>query len=197
MKKLFLLLLLSGSSAVFSQEICDNGIDDDMDGLIDIQDTVDCKCNFIANSGGSTTISSLIPNPSFENRSCCPSSYSQLNCANVWIQASSATSDYFNTCGFIGYAPTYGQNPPLPLPNGNGYVGFIDNGSSYKEYVGACLSDTMHAGTNYTIQFNMAYSSGNLTYPISIFGSSSCLNLPFTTSGCPSSGSTNWMLLDS
>ena len=54
-------------------EICDNAIDDDLDGLIDLNDP-DCTCE-------STEPVSLIPNPSFEDLDCCPDNRSQLNCA--------------------------------------------------------------------------------------------------------------------
>lgn len=90
---IFCFLLLF--TAAFSQEICNNGIDDDSDGLIDLNDS-DCNC-----TGGGGTPSSLIPNPSFEQQDCCPSYFSELNCATSWIQASDATSDYMNTCDFV------------------------------------------------------------------------------------------------
>ena len=117
---IFTILLIQGFA--FSQEVCDNGMDDDLDGLIDLQDTTDCFCQLVK---ADSSLSSLIPNPSFESRTCCPSAASQLSCANNWVQASGATSDYFNTCGLraIGTWP----QPPLPLPDGNGYVGFFNN----------------------------------------------------------------------
>ena len=94
MKKLLLFCSISFSiSFSFSQEICGNGIDDDGDLLIDLNDP-DCACSGFG--GGSTTVTSLIPNPSFESNTCCPSSVSQLYCADNWVQASNATSDYFN-----------------------------------------------------------------------------------------------------
>lgn len=59
-----------------------------------------------ATTGDSCAIGSLqdsvIPNPSFEERSGCPSGFGQggqndgLGFANDWVQATSATSDYFN-----------------------------------------------------------------------------------------------------
>ncbi|MXN92495.1 hypothetical protein GR160_14795 [Flavobacterium sp. Sd200] len=52
----FLLLL---STACFAQEICDNGIDDDGDGLIDLNDS-DCRC------GNQTPVPSIIPNASLK-----------------------------------------------------------------------------------------------------------------------------------
>ena len=69
-------------SVLFAQENCFNGIDDDGDGLIDINDTEDCFCE--GTSGGE--IESIIPNPSFEDFSCCPTTFSQLNCATQCSQ---------------------------------------------------------------------------------------------------------------
>ena len=189
------------SSVSFSQEICDNGIDDDADGLIDLNDTADCKCDFKGDTTLAGGVASLIPNPSFEARTCCPTTFSQLNCANNWVQASFATSDYMNTaCTFWTYSP-WGKDPPLPIPHGTGFVAYIDGGTTanpWKEYVGACLLDTMHAGTNYIIEFRMAYSTGHLTAPIVLFGNNSCTNLPFAGQHCPTSSTTGgWMFLDS
>lgn len=58
-------------------EICNNAVDDDNDGLIDLNDP-DCVCEVLEPI-------SLIPNPSFEDMNCCPNDRSQLNCAAVWI----------------------------------------------------------------------------------------------------------------
>ncbi len=173
------------SFTLFSQEICNNGIDDDGDGLIDLNDP-DCTC-----TSSSTTPTSLIPNASFEDHSCCPSSWSQLNCADTWIQASSATSDYFNTCGWV---PTI---VPTPLPDGNGFCGAIFQ-DSWTEYVGACLTSPMIAGTQYQLTFYLGFvfATGTLTpctstntlppINLTLFGAQDCNNLPFATqSACP------------
>ncbi len=185
---LFFSLLFAMSWAVgYSQEICDNGIDDDQDGLIDLNDVIDCNCNGIINE------TSVIPNGSFEDHSCCPSGISQLVCADTWIQASEPTSDYWHTCGAT--SPTTVPPPPTPLPDGDGYVGFLNGtGSSsetdYKEYVGSCLTSPLLAGTSYTFNFYMATGNNN-TYPIDlhIYGTNNCGNLPFgpplLTAGCP------------
>ena len=163
-----------------SQEICDNGIDDDGNGLIDLNDTA-CDCTGF---GSSQTISSLIPNSSFETNTCCPSNHSQLNCADTWIQASGPTSDYYNTCG---YTQIGAQTVPSPLPDGDGYVGFYNGNSfdpQYKEYIGSCLLSTMTAGTSYTINFFVGGAGTNKPINVTIFGSDDCNNLPFT-SNCP------------
>ena len=116
---IFFFLLIPLNS--LGQEICDNGIDDDNDGLIDLNDSTDCIC---ALSFDATT--SLIPNPSFEDTStCCPGGLGQMNCAETWIQASTATSDYFNSCDFA----YFGTIPDYPIPGGgNGFVGIFNHG---------------------------------------------------------------------
>ncbi|MEN8794912.1 MAG: hypothetical protein ABF294_10740 [Flavobacteriales bacterium] len=45
-KEFLILILILFSGFSFSQEICDNGIDDDGDGLIGLNDTLDCRCNY-------------------------------------------------------------------------------------------------------------------------------------------------------
>ncbi len=201
MKKIlyFIIIAFLSLSAV-SQEICNNGIDDDGDGLIDLNDN-DCNCSGF---GSSSTIPSLIPNPSFEQMNCCPSSYSQMSCASTWVQASDATSDYMNTCGFVmGAASDAGLVPP---PDGNGFVGAIYS-DGWQEYVGACLSTPMQAGTSYTIKFNIASApitgwgqtcnGGQITYgpiDITIYGTPTCSDLPFSGTDCPSNHG-QWQVL--
>ncbi len=195
MKLFFIFYFLFIFGITFSQEICNNGIDDDGDGLIDLNDTEECYCDSIIVN----EVPSLIPNPSFEGYSCCPDEYSQLNCANTWIQASQATSDYFNTCGFTGVAP-------IPFPDGNGAAGVICN-DNYSEYIGACLSSAMHAGVSYQIQFDLAFDVINELgehspiYPVelppidfTIYGTTSCSDLPFMGTTCPV-GYGNWQEL--
>lgn len=186
-----LLIILITSLDLFSQEICDNGIDDDGNGLIDLQDTA-CSCRW----GSYDSIVSLIPNYSFEDTFCCPSFPAQVNCATNWLQASPPTSDYFNLCG-ISHLYSF-KPPPIPIADGQGYVGFIDGGR-YKEYVGICLSDTLYAGVSYKLKFELAFSRGSDSLIFSLFGTNNCSNLPFGTSplgGCPSNFP-NWTCLDS
>lgn len=202
-KKILTVFFLIFSLASFSQEICNNGIDDDNDGLIDLNDSVNCICG----AGTPSVVPSLIPNPSFETMSFCPTSYSQLNGATGWIQATSATSDYMNTCGYI--FPAAVSSGLVPFPNGNGIVGGYVM-QDYKEYIGSCLLSPMIAGTSYQITFNIASTpidpsndtelqSGGIGYgpiDITIYGSSSCSNLPVSTLDCPSAASpSTWSVL--
>lgn len=183
---------------VFGQvEICDNGIDDDFDNLIDLNDP-DCPCKLV-------NPISLIPNPSFEDQDCCPQNRSELDCASNWIQASEPTTDYINTCGWMGWNSF---PPPQPFPDGNGIMGFRDgrvrnNGQAdpfWKEYAGACLLSPLLKDTTYRFQFDVGFVDQQKSPDINIsfFGTTSCNNLPFGVGnsqfGCPTN-SPDWELL--
>ncbi|MCC6753804.1 MAG: gliding motility-associated C-terminal domain-containing protein [Saprospiraceae bacterium] len=171
-----------------SGEDCNNGLDDDGDGLTDLNDP-DCICKGIRDTF--FVPSSLIPNPSFEEFNCCPTGLAQMNCSKNWIQASSATSDYFHTCGFK--EDFFRGSPPQPLPAGNGYVGFLDlythpaRNAVYKEYIGACLTSPMRPGREYTLSFWIGFGQPGNNYgprastTLGIFGTNQCGNLPFGT----------------
>lgn len=182
-----LLLILICSVGALAQEICNNAIDDDGDGLIDINDE-DCIC-------AGLSASSLFPNPSFEDQYCCPTSNAQLDCAVGWIQASPPTTDYVHTCGnYLGNTsiPAFA---PLPFPHGEGAVGFRNGapgvGGGYKEYVGACLNEKMEIGVNYRIDFFIGFRNnvaGSKEIDLALFASTNCSALPFgsdNTAGCP------------
>ncbi len=198
-KNILLILFLSFSSAVLSQEICDNAIDDDSDGLIDLNDTTDCFCTGWFGEIVPEPVSHL-PNCSFENMNCCPVNFSQIDCATGWQQPTYATPDYYNLCGFTLGLPESGL---IPFPHGNGIAGGYCT-ASYKEYLGACLTTTLLAGTSYTIRLNMSSiqfspSAGapcigwditEFNYspiPITIFGNANCVSLPLSPDNddCP------------
>lgn len=185
-------VLMCGSTS--GQEICANGVDDDSDGLIDLNDTLDCLC---ASSGWGSEVLSIIPNPSFEEYSCLPVNASDLFCATGWEQATDGTSDYFHN---LGYLP---NSVPLPIPNGDACAGgYIERnrfgpGLHYLEYVGACLPQPLLAGQEYTLHFNIAgvqtdYMVEELfpitvgPVPITLFGLPVCVPFPlYTNSLCP------------
>ncbi|MCB0649436.1 MAG: gliding motility-associated C-terminal domain-containing protein [Saprospiraceae bacterium] len=180
-------------------EDCTNGLDDDRDGWTDLNDP-DCICT-------QAPPLSLIPNPSFEDNTCCPRSRSQLNCAVGWIQASDATTDYLNTCGWMGPEEFA---VPTPIPDGDGFVGFRDgrvaNGGNsepgWKEYAGACLISPLKANTTYRFEFFLGFSTADRSpsIEISFFGTADCKYLPFGSGndqfGCPTNGA-NWEYLGS
>lgn len=184
---LFLFMFVS-ILQINAQEICDNAIDDDNDGLIDLNDS-DCVCSDLM-------ASSLIPNPSFEEMNCCPNTEAELNCADGWIQASEPTTDYVHTCGVLGN-PFLGFEAPLPFPDGEGAIGFRDGKPgfpNFKEYAGACLTQAMTIGTEYRLDFFVGFHDepGSLNFDMAIFGTTDCGNLPFGNGnqdfGCPTNG---------
>ena len=201
MKIRLLYLLLLFSSICFSQEICDNGRDDDGDGLIDINDP-ECICN-------ATTVPSIIPNSSFEDHEECPSQPSQLNLATGWVQATEATTDYMNTCGLTFGALEGFTNTLLPFPSGDGIVGAIFK-PDWNEYLGSCLTSPMLANTNYQLTFSIASlpindygdtcNDGIISYDpvnVTIYGTRDCANLPLGTVFAPTLVSDEWVMLGS
>jgi large repetitive protein len=188
MRYLFLLLIsLATIGAANAQEVCDNAVDDDADGLIDLNDTTDCVCNAVIGGG---EVSSLIPNPSFEEYDCLPTWYSQLDCAETWSQATGSTSDYF----YVGSYMPYWIDQPLP-GGGNACVGgYIC--PDYMEYIGACLPEPMLAGTSYSINMSVAAvtqindladTTTNIlsTIELTLWGYDQCPNWPIAAWLCP------------
>jgi gliding motility-associated-like protein len=196
---LCIIFLALSTSILFCQqvEICDNALDDDNDGQIDLND-IDCICMVIEPI-------SLIPNPSFEEIECCPSGRAQLNCATGWIQASAPTTDLIHTCDWFGF-----ENfpVPLPLPDGQGIMGFrdgrvIQSGNpepDWKEYAGACLNLPLLPGTTYRFEFDVGFVNATVSPSIAItfYGAPSCGLLPFGGNdigfGCPTNA-TGWVEL--
>lgn len=173
-------IFILAACIAFGQEICNNQIDDDHDGLVDSQDKDDCPCIYQQSSSPS-----LIPNPSFEQLSCTPQGYSQLSCAAGWNQATSATSDLISPSGFM---PAH-----LPdAPDGSNYAGTIIF-DDYLEYLGACLTATMKAGASYTLIFDLAATSVNvqpacedpIPFEVTLFGNPDCVAFPLVTENCP------------
>ncbi len=206
----FLIAALLSSSFILPpmEEVCNNAIDDDGDGLIDLNDS-DCECMVVQPI-------SLIPNPSFEEKECCPSEESQLYCASGWMQASYPTTDYIHTCDWLGWDGALGWDdfpPPMPFPDGDGIVGFrngrvnpnnMEAHPNWKEYAGACLLSPLKEGLTYRMEFDIGFVDGVKSPPINIsfFGSTDCTNLPFGLNspvliGCPTNDGSKWVRLGS
>jgi gliding motility-associated-like protein len=182
---------------VQSQEICDNAIDDDGDGLTDLWDD-ECICEGILNG---INYLDVIPNPNLEEYGCCPDNFSQIDCANSWFSATDGTADYNNTCDFVmPFIPISGL---LPFPDGEGAVGgYIYQG--YSEYPGVCLNGFLEAGLVHTLNFTIgAAIVGNQCPPpniptiaITLYGNATC-EFPAATLGCPTNGDPDWIALGS
>lgn len=109
----------------------------------------------------------LVPNPSFENITSCPTGLSQYNLATPWAipPGSITTPDLFNTCNvtacsvdepnnFVGVAAPF---------SGNGYAGIL--AGSYtacpncKEYLQMQLTAPLIANTQYCVSFRVLRAS--------------------------------------
>ena len=175
------LFFLLGGPLLFAQEICNNGVDDDGDGLIDLNDWSDCSCS------RSSSILSLLPNPSFElfegSANGCtsqqpgglPDAVNQANCLTGWQRASLGTTDTWNAFTLPGYGPYFPAALPQPLPSGTGVAGFWigvrdeeesvfhnrdkSTTSRYREYLAACLNDgnTLIEGSDYRLTFSLGF----------------------------------------
>lgn len=174
-----------------AQEICNNGIDDDNDGKIDLHDS-ECSCEEIV-------INSLIPNHSFEDYNDCPALLPEY-----WIQAVNSRVDYINSNSNCSSVFNEIQNANLiPFPDGTGIIGenFMNN---RKGYAGVCLLSPLIAGQDYQLTFYTAAlllpgsaslgSSNKIKnsqpknnsldldpLSITLYGTDNCNNLPITS----------------
>jgi len=124
-------------------EICDNGIDDDGDGLIDAFDPA-CSCE----EGGQTE-QTFVNNSSFEVQDdCCGAFNIADSCIEGW-EAVGGTADYYGTA----------CTPPNQVSDiesifsstfDNSFVSF-GTASNYSETIGACLIRPLEAGETYTV----------------------------------------------
>ncbi|MCO5274737.1 MAG: PKD domain-containing protein [Flavobacteriales bacterium] len=187
-----LLALLLLASMVRAQEICDNGLDDDGNGLIDLNDTSACPCTLLPPPVN------LITNGSFEDHTCCPNTNPSwptgfLECANGWTDYMVTSSSDYYACGFM---PT---GIPQPIPDGNAVAGFGQMtdwswNDSYYECMVQCLATPLVAGDTYALSFNMAATRSstqpavnlNLTLPVDfgpidfvMYGIDTCPSSPF------------------
>mgnify|MGYP001942363871 CR=1 FL=1 len=125
---------------------------------------------------GKAKSQSIVPNPSFESYSGCPTSLSQISNAIPWLNGSTSSPDFFHACtsgnvsvpyNFAGYQEAYA---------GDGYAGIIAFNSStstststtWKEYISAQLIDSLEEGDLCYFSFyvslanNSKYATANL-----------------------------------
>jgi large repetitive protein len=185
---IFYITLFLFSSISYCQENCNNGIDDDGDGKIDLND-LDCICN-------QTAVRSIIPNHSFEEYSFCKE-------AKIWVPANNSRTEYIN-CGLDLDGQEILKNGLSNYPDGFGIYGAMYTGNK-KGYIGTCLISPMLAGEEYQLTLDIAtlivggdaalgtsnkVSKENFKQlrvselePINItlYGTSNCENLPLTS----------------
>jgi gliding motility-associated-like protein len=209
---IFVGVVLASGLTTAAQEICDNGIDDDGDGLIDLRDP-DCQCHF-------TLTNNLLQNGSFELYNHCPVVHtydSSFNVATFWQYGTHTTDiDFYHnfSCDVDSQQVMLRMPPAFPLPDGNAFIAILN--SAYidpipenqmaKGYVGQCLQSPLKQGEQYTLSFYAGRfkSWDNLTgklfpFTVAIFGNANCNAIPFGKSGvfgngCPANYP-GWVLL--
>ena len=180
---LFIVVLLLYTVIVSAQEICDNGIDDDGDGLVDFNDDEDCFCGDI--------IFETV-NGDFEDFSCCPDSHTFTNTNGIycltdgWGPGNQSSTDYFNSCDFQG--STIVPFVPLPIPSGEGAVGLYTTPNG-QESIGVCLDHTMLAGESYDVSFYLGFNEALVyTSPLDVniimYGTPTCDDFAAPGFGC-------------
>ena len=209
-----MIVCLLMASDLHAQEICNNGIDDDGDELIDLYDP-DCQCHF-------NVTDNLLLNGSFESYIHCPSTYTydkDYNIATAWEYGTytniSEANFYHNlNCPYDSAQVMLNMPPSLPLPEGNAFISilnsaYLDNRPEKemtKSYVGQCLQNPLIKGESYTMSFYAGRfrSWDNLTgkifpFTVAVFGNADCNAVPFGKinafgNGCPSNYA-GWVLL--
>lgn len=98
----------------------------------------------------------LVPNPSFENYTTCPTSVAQINLALPWVTPSSGSPDYFNTCATNSFCDVpsnfFGTQAPR---TGNAYAQVViyPSSISLREYAQIKLLSPLMAGQTYDVSF--------------------------------------------
>lgn len=191
------------------QENCTNGIDDDGDGLIDLQDP-DCHCG----AGLNARFNNAIPNPGFDQSSCCPQTWwDHLNCVDNWTTDSTGINsswglNYISACNGCTYynSTAYIVPPNCGQGGNNGFLGmaFWNNWANttwnWNNHANVCLNTPFYPGNTYVLYFD-AFNTFNYnwqftddTVHFSILGSTSCANIPHTSATC---SDPDWTPLDS
>ena len=98
----------------------------------------------------------LVPNPSFENYSSCPTTSGQLNLATPWfmpLNTNNASSDLYNACNTTTTAGVPSNSSGYQVArSGDGYAGVYTYGSEVREYIQVQLTSPLSAGISYTIE---------------------------------------------
>ena len=199
--KIFFTTILSlGFLAAYGQEICNNGIDDDGDGLIDIQDVKDCPCGLVYDE--------VIGD--FEEMSCCPQlATSNLNNVGIeclddgWIPATAfdGGANYIHLCGYTNEGLV-----PLPIPSGSGAIG-MNQTPGNSDIIGYCMDNVLVVDQSYNLSFYVgfndtlfpppsnSYIASPLNFEFILWGNNSCDNLPASGIGCLEDLGDDWYIL--
>ena len=141
----------------------------------------------------------LVPNPSFETITNCPTSNSQFNLATPWQKPTSSitTPDLFNSC-FSGGGSCTAMDVPgnfagtAPARTGNGYAGLITKYTvaNLREYLVIELSSPLVAGNSYDVGAYVRLAT-NSRYSTNNFGLHLSNGMLSQTTGCCNNGTIN------
>lgn len=128
----------------------------------------------------------LVPNPSFEEFSECPTSAGRIDLADHWFIANSSNPDLFSTCGqsdFVGVPSNFMGNESSEF--GNSYTNVCTyyqlTGQSYREYLGVQLTNPLTPNTKYFFSLVISLSDSSRY-------STSSLGVHFTQDSLTDSG---------
>jgi len=196
MRAFICIVILFLCAPLYSQEDCLNGMDDDGDGLVDLNDVEDCDCV--------EPVASLI-SEDYNTYTCCPTNFTGgpgtgIYCLEGGWTLVGGTSDYFNTCGYLGGGPI--PQAPQPFPSEGGVVGSI-NTPAYNEYIGYCLPNAQLIPVEtYVYSLYVGFNNGATTWnsaiptEIGIFGTTDCAVMDDFNFSCLE-GVATWDLLES
>lgn len=102
----------------------------------------------------------LVPNPSFETYTSCPTTLGQMSYCQSW-SSFSQSPDYFNTCAAPScLAPPNNCEGYQQPVYGNAYAGFISwdySSANYREIIGTQLISPLSIGIKYYFSFYVSF----------------------------------------
>jgi OmpA-OmpF porin, OOP family len=108
----------------------------------------------------------LVSNWSFEDTIVCPLSTGQISYAKYWFSPTTASTDYFNSCGSTFVSTPSNQVGYQKPKTGIAYSGIVPYYySNYREYLSSKLSSKLK-GKNYCISFYVSISIDSVYYSI-------------------------------
>lgn len=124
----------------------------------------------------------LVPNPSFETYSTCPTTSGQPDRAVGWDAPTNGTTDYMNACHTIGIVGVpnnvFGSQA---AQSGQAYMHVfteVPNSSNYREYVQCQLTSPLAAGVTYDVSFWVSRANSELaTAEIGAYFSTTAISL--------------------
>jgi len=106
----------------------------------------------------------LVPNPSFEYFTTCPTGLSQLAYAYPWFAPSVGTPDYYNSCNTGVVSVPFQSTNYQPARTGVAYAG-AGVVSSYREYISCRLNDSLIKDKSYCVEFYINLTNATFFVP--------------------------------